>query len=287
MRYAIVCNPAAGRKSREQKHRILRGPAAILGAAIHGLDTPTASQFSECLMEVSRRTDVLVVAGGDGSFSDALNSVDRRETILGYLPLGSGNALAHALGLPRGLNEAACRVRAGACRCWDLVVCDGRRRGLMASLGLEGEVAFRRENLRRKGRRGAASYGAAVVAGIRKAAGGEGAAIRLDGAEVSVARLLTLMAMKHPYYGFGVPVMPGAAPDDGWIHARWLDGGAGEAAKAFLACLAGRGAGRYVRAREIHVRLSSPAQLQVDGSPAWEACRFHFTVERRALRIKG
>ncbi len=286
MHYAIVCNPAAGRKSREEKHRTLKGPAAILGAAIHGLDTTTPRQFAECIREVARRADVVVVAGGDGSFSEALNAVDCRDTVLGYLPLGSGNALARALSLPRGLHRVAHRIRAGECRTWDVVVCDGRRRALMASIGLEGRVAFRREQLRRKGKRGGATYAFATLSGLREAGKTPSAGLQIDGSIVAVSRLLTLMVMKHPYYGFGMRVMPEAVPDDGWIHTRWLDCGKWGAVRGLLACLGSRGAGCYARAREVHVRLSAPARLQVDGSPAWEACRFHFAVRCAGLRIK-
>ncbi len=49
------------------------------------------------IRELARRFDVLVIAGGDGTFSDAINSVSTDETTIAFLPLGTGNAMAHAL----------------------------------------------------------------------------------------------------------------------------------------------------------------------------------------------
>ena len=41
MRYAIIANPASGKKNIAQKHSVLARAAEILNAEIHGLDTTT------------------------------------------------------------------------------------------------------------------------------------------------------------------------------------------------------------------------------------------------------
>jgi diacylglycerol kinase family enzyme len=38
--------------------------------------------------------EVIVVAGGDGTFSDVINAIDTSRTPVAYLPLGSGNAMS-------------------------------------------------------------------------------------------------------------------------------------------------------------------------------------------------
>ena len=53
----------------------------------------------QCAAELAREVEVLIVAGGDGSFSDAINALDS-QTTFAYLPFGSGCALRYALDLP-------------------------------------------------------------------------------------------------------------------------------------------------------------------------------------------
>lgn len=51
--------------------------------------------------------DAVVVCGGDGTVHEALQGLVDRETALGVLPLGTGNALANDLKLPRDIAPAA------------------------------------------------------------------------------------------------------------------------------------------------------------------------------------
>ncbi|MGD9037263.1 MAG: diacylglycerol kinase family protein, partial [Syntrophobacterales bacterium] len=60
----------------EQKCAALAQAAEILDTQIHGLDTTTAEEFGQCARELASRCDVLVTAGGDGTFSDIINAID-------------------------------------------------------------------------------------------------------------------------------------------------------------------------------------------------------------------
>lgn len=51
--------------------------------------------------------DAVVVCGGDGSVHEALQGLVNRDAALGVLPLGTGNALANDLKLPRDIKRAA------------------------------------------------------------------------------------------------------------------------------------------------------------------------------------
>ncbi len=46
------------------------------------------------------------------------------------------------------------------------------------------------------------------------------ATITVDGTNIKVKNLLSLMVVKQPYYGFGVNVMPEARFDDQQLHIR-------------------------------------------------------------------
>ena len=113
MRYAIITNPVSGEMTADQKRAALAQTAEILNAGIHGLDTTTAEEFGQCARELATRCDVLVAAGGDGTFSDIINSIDTAQTPVAFLPLGTGNALRHALQYKGELADIAVRIRNG------------------------------------------------------------------------------------------------------------------------------------------------------------------------------
>lgn len=140
MRYAIIINPVSGTMTVDQKRAALANVAEILDAEIHGLDAITADAFGQCAREVATSCDVLVTAGGDGTFSDIINSIDTAQTPIAYLPLGTGNAMRHALKYKGSLTDIAMRIRVGKIHEYDLVNCNEKRRAFMASVGIEGAI---------------------------------------------------------------------------------------------------------------------------------------------------
>lgn len=103
MRYAIIANPASGKKNIAQKYSLLVRAAEILNAEIHGLDTTTPEDFCQYARELANRCDVLVIAGGDGTLSDIINSIDTAQKPVAFLPFGTGNAMQHALKYKGGI----------------------------------------------------------------------------------------------------------------------------------------------------------------------------------------
>ncbi len=113
MRYSIIANPFSGKMNLNQKLSILVKASEILDSEIYGLDTTTADEFCQCAKELASRCEVLVTAGGDGTFSDIINSIDTARTPVAYLPLGTGNAMRHALQYKGNLTDIAMRIRDG------------------------------------------------------------------------------------------------------------------------------------------------------------------------------
>jgi diacylglycerol kinase family enzyme len=163
MRYAIVTNPVAGKMSVAQKRSLLEGPAGILNAEIYGLETTSVEAFCQCVRELPSRCDVVVVAGGDGTFSDVLNAIDTSRIPIAFLPLGTGNAMQHALNYKGTLSDAARRIEEGKIREYDLINCDDRKKAFMVSLGIDGLVIRLRSQYRARGASGFKTYLRAVL----------------------------------------------------------------------------------------------------------------------------
>jgi diacylglycerol kinase (ATP) len=286
MRYSIITNPASGNLSVPRRRALLAEAARILQAGVYGLDTTSKEDFLACARSLAGKCDVLVVAGGDGSLSDVINAVGAKERPIAYIPLGSGNAMGHALHLRGRIAEVAMRIREGRVREFDLIQCDERRLAYMASIGLEGAVIRRRDECKAKGRRGFRAYLMALLLAYFRDFKGVKAAVLTDGQPYETGALLSVMIMKQPYYGYGIKVMPEARLDDRRLHVRVLHTGLiSSLAGGAMSLTVGNRLGFYQTGERVSVVLEKPLLMQTDGDVAWEAKEFHFKVLPGALRI--
>ena len=287
MRYAIVTNPVAGKMSVAQKRSLLGEPAEILNAEICGLDTTTVEDFCQCVRELPSRCDVVVAAGGDGTFSDVLNAIDTTKVPIAFLPLGTGNAMQHALNYKGTLSDIAKRIREGETREYDLINCDDRKKAFMVSLGIDGMVIRLRSQYRAQGASGFKTYLRAVLKAYFKEYKRTASKMVLDEVTIDMKGLLSLMVVKQPYYGFGMKVVPRARFDDGQLHVLCVNEGLLKAALGGVTAFAFENRiGQYLTGRRLTVSLERPLALQIDGNEGWESESFQFTVLPRELKIK-
>ena len=287
MRYEIITNPASGRMTIDQKRTTLAKAAEILGAQIHGQDTITAEDLRQCARELATRCDVLVTAGGDGTLSDIINSIDTGQTPIAYLPLGTGNSMRHALKYKGSLADIAMRIREGEIHEYDLVLCDEKRRGFTVSVGIGGTIIRLRDQYLAQGATGFKAYFRAVFRSYFREYKRANAKFTVDDAMFELKNLVSLMVVKQPYYGFGMNVVPRARFDDRQLHILCIDSGLFKSIIVWLTSFTvGNRIGQYRTGRQLTVKLESPLVLQIDGNEAWEADAFTFRVLPNALKIK-
>lgn len=287
MRYSIISNPVCGRMNVKEKRSALEKAAEILGAEIHGLDTGSPDDFRQCTRDLVKQCDVLVVAGGDGTFSDVINSVDTAQTLLAYLPLGTGNALQYALQYKGNLVDIAFGIKKGEIHQFDLINCDEKKLAFMTSIGIEGTIVRLRERYLAQGETGFKTYLKAVFTAYFSEYKRFNANIKVDNETFEVKNLLSMMVVKQPYYGFAMNVAPMARFDDRRLHVSYINSGL---FMSFLgigtAFTIGNRVGVYRMGRQVSVNLERPVLLQIDGNPAWENDAFTFTVMANALKLK-
>ncbi len=84
--------------------------AAFKAAGVEPIVEPTSepgSAVAQAREAIARGCDAIIVCGGDGSVHEVLPAVIRTPVGLGVIPLGTGNGLAHDLGLPDDPAQAA------------------------------------------------------------------------------------------------------------------------------------------------------------------------------------
>ena len=286
-RYAIVANPASGSMAMADRIARLKPAAAVLAAPVAGLETVSADALARCAVAQSQRCDVLVVAGGDGTFSLVANSVDLRRTTLAFLPFGTGNALTHTLGYRGNLAAVARQIRRGTTHRCDLIDCAGRRKAFMASLGIDGALIRRYESYRAQGWRGLRAHLRAGLAAYFRDYHPTGARLIGDGVAWRTERLLSLMVVKQPFFGMGLEAVPEARWDDGRLHIRTIRSGfAGALAALATGFTVGNRVGAHRTAETLTVLPDAPLTLQIDGERGWTGRRFDFRVLPGILRLR-
>lgn len=232
-----------------------------------------------------------VVAGGDGSLHLVVAALRARGelagTPVGLVPLGTGNDLARAVGIPRDPAVAARVVTAGSARAMDLLADDAGGIAVNAvHLGVGALAA--RLGARLKRPLGPMAYRAGgILAGLR--AGRWALEVELDEVPVAAGRLLQVGIGNGPYVGGGTRLFPGARHDDGRLHLV-TSADTGPVARASYAVAVRRG--RHVRRGTVHYRSGQRVTVSggsvpsnVDGELAELRVRRTWSVEPGAWRL--
>ena len=109
-RAALIYNPSSG-TGRERRVRDVEAAAAVLRSA--GVDvelTPTTAAGSapgQAQTAIAGGCDTVIAAGGDGTLNEVLQAVMGTNAVLAVLPMGTGNAMAADLRIPRDPRKGA------------------------------------------------------------------------------------------------------------------------------------------------------------------------------------
>ncbi|MEV0621464.1 YegS/Rv2252/BmrU family lipid kinase [Nonomuraea sp. NPDC050404] len=298
---ALLVNPAArgGRTLRllEPVARRLRAGGAELSVIV-GDDATDA--LERACTAVSERPDALVAFGGDGLVHLAVQAVAGTDVPLGIIPVGTGNDIASALGLPLGDPVAAARtvlrmrprtvdaarVRAGAGEeLFAGVVC----------CGFDSRVNERANRLTWPA--GMSKYVLAMAQELRLFRPIP-FRITLDEAEVIEREAMLVAVANTRSYGAGMRVCPDARPDDGLLDVMILGAvSKGEFLRVFPSVYRGTHVGHRAvsvrRVRSVRVEAAGPAApakamgsavAYADGERVGEV-PLHCEVRPGALRV--
>lgn len=100
-----------------------------------------AKRFDAAVKRAIKRAPMVIVGGGDGSLSSAVDFFLGNETVLAVLPLGTANSFARTLGIPLDLDGAVEIIAGGEARKIDVGCINGDYFLNAAALGLAPAVA--------------------------------------------------------------------------------------------------------------------------------------------------
>lgn len=141
----LIVNPVAGKRAQNSVGLIqeLLGHQAVVTTCISGKPGESES-FARDLAG----SDLLVIAGGDGTINEVINGLmtdtasipEKRLPRLGIVPIGTANVLAHELGIPASITDAVRVIFSGSCKNISLGRINGKYFSLMAGIGFDGET---------------------------------------------------------------------------------------------------------------------------------------------------
>ena len=129
---ALICNPNAG--TAESASALIEA-AAGLGLQAQAFEDENPADACRQALEGGFQT--VVACGGDGTVRALAELLSKqKDAVMGIVPLGTGNVVAAALGIPEDVTAALEIVAAGQTRTLDVGVCDGKVFLIGAGLGV-------------------------------------------------------------------------------------------------------------------------------------------------------
>lgn len=272
-------------------------------------EDPGQGQASEAL---AAGANVVIAAGGDGTVRAVAEMVKGTDAALSLLPSGTGNLLARNLELTLDDLEHSINVAfSGGDRLIDVASMEVRRPDdavdtyaflVMAGVGLDAKVMSNTDS-ELKEKVGWLAYAQALVVSLR-----DKNTLRLryrfDRGRTHTARVQTIVVGNCGSLPANILLLPDAVVDDGLLDVVVLKP---ETFRGWLQVVfkvfwengivkrtkLGRKLGGVdvaavdlTQARELDVRLSHPAAIQLDGDPFGVAVGFTVRVEAEGLRVK-
>lgn len=217
MRVALIANPVSGRREGLRCAERALEVFTSAGWTVDLQPTFAPGHATELAREAAASgVDLVVIAGGDGTLSQAATGLSGTGVPLGALPGGTGNDFARALGLPLDARQAAHALLEGRPVEVDLLQLDGgpRRALNLLGTGFDARVCDR---INRRSRRlgGSAAYFVALAQELWQYSATH-MRITVDD-ECWEGDALLVAVANGVSYGAGMKIAPNARVDDGLL----------------------------------------------------------------------
>lgn len=287
----FIVNPAAG-GGKVGKHWLrLRHALESFGLRVRSVWTKAPGHATELAAQaVAAGTETVVAVGGDGTVCEVVEGLHQAGGgVLGILPVGTGNDVAKALGLPLRWQQAAASLRQRQERRADLLLVGQRVAVNAVGFGMLGAINQRAAALKKV--RGMSAYLLATLAMLARYAP---ARIRVLSENFTYEGPMTILALQNgPTTGGGFSLAPAARPDDGVLDAC-LVGDLGSWARllrlvsALRGTLARQPGSHAFSFRQLKLLTAEPLFAHLDGNP-WmvPAGSLEVRVLPAALRVRA
>lgn len=159
-RIIYIINPVSGTRKKSDLQEFIQKRTKDKGIPFHIFPSVASGdyKFLESIIKEERITDV-VIAGGDGTVSQVINSLMSMPVTFGIIPCGSGNGLALAARIPRQPGRALEVVFNGESSAIDGFYVNNHFACMLCGIGFDAKIAH---EFAHQPRRGLATYASLV-----------------------------------------------------------------------------------------------------------------------------
>jgi len=152
----FIINPRAGIGHYKRVVRLLKKRLDLTKYFYEFFQTQYRGHGHVLAIQAAReRADIIVAVGGDGTINEIAKALVGKRVVLGFIPTGSGNGLAHHLQIPTRISKAIQVINSGHSVSIDTLKINDKICISIAGLGFDGLVA---ELFDRSSRRGFFPY---------------------------------------------------------------------------------------------------------------------------------
>ncbi len=273
----LIVNPQSGGGKGEKWAPLLEAELRQRGLRVQTVMTERTGSAADAVQRYP--ADLVLVAGGDGVFNDAINGYHRarRQVPVALIPIGTGNVFASNMRLPFHPLEALKRTLNGKVRRLDLGKANGRVFHCNIGVGFDAYVVAKVESVGKPHKRlmGKMIY---ILEALRHSFRYQWSHIRVEAELANGMReawekeAWLVLICNMPDYG-GVKVNPFAKPDDGLLDMVMFPSRSKMDYFRFAALWL---LGWHLRhpqvvarqIRSVHIISEPPVPTQMDGEPA-------------------
>jgi len=258
----LLVSPDAGRGKAANALEAIRTTFADEGVDLVDISGATAAESLKAAHRVvDQGAERIITVGGDGLVHLALQAVAETQTVLGVIPVGTGNDFAAALSLPTDPAEAV-RSALGPALPTDALKLGEHWVASVATAGFSGDVNERANAMRVP--RGPSRYTIATLVELPRL---QHRRVRLTvDAEVHEYEAAMLAFANTRDFGGGMQICPDADPEDGLVDITVVAGiGRFELLRFFRLVFDGR----HLAHPKVHTHRGSEVTIECESLAFW------------------
>ena len=156
MKALLLYSHSAGHKNFSRQLVKLKTELSPIFEVLDIVCTFSSAEATRYEIEAGERYDVLLIAGGDGTFNNAINNLmkARKTPVLGYLNFGTIGDVGRNFGIYGGLTRALSIIKEGHIEAFDVGEANGVYFAYTCAIGRYSDIAYAtpRQEKRRLGR---------------------------------------------------------------------------------------------------------------------------------------
>jgi YegS/Rv2252/BmrU family lipid kinase len=288
MNVHAIWNPRAGVAAQRALHALSHERSPWGDATVRETTGPDDAR-AFAAEAVAAGAEIVLAMGGDGTANEVARGLLGADIPLGIVPVGSGNGLARALGIPLEPGQALAALATGVRRRMDVGFVNDKPFLNVAGVGFDAVVGWAFHMAGRDGgRRGIFTYVKMSFSLVRSF---KATPLVLEaGSERIEATPFVLVVANGPQYGAGALINPGARLDDGRFEIVVFEDArlpeiVWNAPRLFLGSLARSRRYRRLEATRAVITPSVAVEHHRDGEPEPETGRLEISLRPRALTV--